>query len=290
MSIQLLGNLCCPVCRGTLGQESSGLQCGVCKRQYEIVAGIPILLEPSLANAGGFDYLGHYQKDAEVFDYFEEQTGATEHSERRLREYVLSTLPTTATSFLDVGCGSAWLAKALMKRNVSLCSMDATVINCKKALERYPFSGHTAAVADAFRLPFLDGSFDCVVSTEVIEHVVNPEAFVTELLRVVKPGGSLIISTPYKEVIRYSLCIHCDEQTPINSHLHSFDEQKLIRLAPNASIRKTWHAFNNKLLLFARTYVVLRYLPHSLWRFVDRLANAILPKPVNIIVRYDKPV
>lgn len=45
-------------------------------------------------------------------------------------------------------------------------------------------------------LPFADGSFDCVISFQVIEHIRRDRDFVREVARVLKPGGCLIISTP----------------------------------------------------------------------------------------------
>lgn len=45
-------------------------------------------------------------------------------------------------------------------------------------------------------LPFEDDSFDCVVSFQVIEHIKRDREFVREVLRVLKPGGRFIVSTP----------------------------------------------------------------------------------------------
>lgn len=53
---------------------------------------------------------------------------------------------------------------------------------------------HEADLAD--RIPCADGAFDCVVSIEVIEHVENHARFVREALRVTRPGGTVIVSTP----------------------------------------------------------------------------------------------
>ena len=58
-----------------------------------------------------FNYIEHYKIDAEEFDYFEERTGATEDDERRVREYILSRISEKDNTILDVGSGSAWVAK-----------------------------------------------------------------------------------------------------------------------------------------------------------------------------------
>src|SRR5207253_88977 len=47
-----------------------------------------------------------------------------------------------------------------------------------------------------FELPFKDASFDCVICSEVIEHVPADEKVFSELLRVLEPGGRLILGTP----------------------------------------------------------------------------------------------
>src|SRR6185503_15212558 len=174
-----------------------------------------------------FDYLGHYATDAEMFDYFEARSGATEHSERRLREMIQTFIPAGTKTILDVGCGSAWIAKTYLPKGVEVISLDASVTNPKKAVTKYPSPHHAGVAADAFHLPFRDGSIECIVAAEIIEHVTDPAAFVNELYRVLAPGGKLVVSTPYKELLRYELCIHCNKLTPVNAHLHSFDERKL---------------------------------------------------------------
>jgi SAM-dependent methyltransferase len=64
---------------------------------------------------------------------------------------------------------------------------------------------HTSSKVDVFwdgkTLPFKDGSFDNVVAFEVLEHVFEVENAITEIHRVLKPGGGLLVSTPfmYKE-------------------------------------------------------------------------------------------
>jgi SAM-dependent methyltransferase len=56
---------------------------------------------------------------------------------------------------------------------------------------------------DGRRLPFADGNFDHVLLVEVLEHVPDPVAFLTELKRVVRPGGSLVMTVPWSARIHH---------------------------------------------------------------------------------------
>jgi SAM-dependent methyltransferase len=50
---------------------------------------------------------------------------------------------------------------------------------------------------DGQNLPFTDNLFDTIICIDVIEHVPNPQQMIQELVRVLKPGGILILSTPF---------------------------------------------------------------------------------------------
>lgn len=236
-----------------------------------------------------FNYIEHYKTDAQEFDYFEEKSGATLHDERRVHETIIHAIPNDFSSILDVGSGSAWIAKEYAKKDKNVISFDISSVNTKKAKKIVSDNNHTPVTGDSFFLPFKTASFDIVVSSEVIEHVVDPTAFITELFRVVKPGGKLIITTPYKEKLQYSLCIHCNKKTPLHAHIHSFDEHILKNLYKGEDIQNVeWQTFGNKLLIFLRTYVILKFFPYTLWRMKDKAANLFFNKPVHIIVTFNK--
>jgi ubiquinone/menaquinone biosynthesis C-methylase UbiE len=236
-----------------------------------------------------FNYIDHYKKDAVEFDYFEERKGATAHDERRVREFVISKIPKNANSILDVGCGNGWVAKEFLPKGKQVYSLDISATNPSIVKKLYSSEKHFGVAADSFHLPFSSDSFDCVIASEIIEHVFDPAAFIKELFRVVKKRGSLIITTPYKEKIIYYLCIHCNQKTPANAHINSFDEKKLESLYLGKDLESFKHeAFGNKALIFLRMHVILKFFPFFIWKIKDKFANWIYHKPVHIICIYKK--
>ncbi|MCS7000731.1 MAG: class I SAM-dependent methyltransferase [Bacteroidota bacterium] len=246
---------------------------------------IPVLLAAQL-NPIERHFAEHYRRDAELFDYWEERDPATAHDERRLREVILRQIPRSAHLVLDVGCGNGWLARTLVPHGIAVCSLDLSLVNTRRALEETPHPLHVAVVASSEHLPFAKETFDCVIASEVLEHLPEPERALEDMWRVVKPGGRIVISTPYKERIRHVLCIHCNQPTPIHAHLNSFDEQRLRHYLPHAPMGYT--IFGNKALLVLRTYRILGILPHSLWRAIDWFANQLIRKPAHIVAWWDK--
>lgn len=235
------------------------------------------------------DYVDHYKKDAEEFDYFAERYGATKDDERRLREYILSRLPSSSKLVLDAGCGSGWASRALIPEGKRIVSIDISMKNVATALKNSPSENHMGVICDTMHLPFKEHSFDAIIASEIIEHTVEPESFAASLFKAVKKGGVLLISTPYKEKILYTLCIHCNKKTPMNAHLHSFDENILLKIGRAIGSGNTkFNTFGNKFLIFGRTYVFHKFLPFTGWKLIDTLFNKILGRPVHILMEYYK--
>jgi dolichol-phosphate mannosyltransferase len=93
-----------------------------------------------------------------------------------------------AGRILDAGCGSSLIVQSL--NNVT--GMDFNFAKLR-FLRRYEIP---LVNASAFALPFKDGSFDCVVSSQVIEHIRYDESIFSEIRRVLRTGGTLILGTP----------------------------------------------------------------------------------------------
>ncbi len=235
------------------------------------------------------NYIDHYKKDAVEFDYFEENKGATAHDERRVHEYIISKVPKEINTILDVGCGRGWVGEHFLPKGVKVHSLDVSTSNPARAMELYPSDNHAGIAADSFKIPFVHDSFDVVIASEIIEHVIDPTEFVKELFRVVKKGGRLLVTTPYKEKLIYYLCVHCNKKTPANAHIHSFDEKKLESYYKDKDLEEfDYETFGNKLLIFLRTYVILQFFPFWLWNLKDKFANFFFRKPIHIICVFKK--
>ena len=90
---------------------------------------------------------------------------------------------------LDVGCGSSLIIGALPAGSVAV-----DVLLRKLRYDRR--FGRPRVQGSGFSLPFADASFPCVLCSQVIEHVPKESPILGELVRVLRPGGRLVLGTP----------------------------------------------------------------------------------------------
>lgn len=240
---------------------------------------VQLLPRQNAAQLPLFDYRDHYQKDALVYDYFDPPEGKTEAEERRrLHQHILAQVPDKQCLVLDMGCGGGWLSQSLAPEGYAVISADISDINPAKAVALLPLPNHLGLVADALFLPLRDAAVDCIVASEIIEHVPDPGRFMASLYAALKPGGKLIITTPYNEFIRHSLCIHCNRNTPHNAHLHSFTEQTIRAFVPPGATDVQTMVFASKVLSALRLLRAFTLLPFPLFRLVDKCLTVISGK------------
>jgi 2-polyprenyl-3-methyl-5-hydroxy-6-metoxy-1,4-benzoquinol methylase len=97
---------------------------------------------------------------------------------------------------LDVATGTGYGANILRRNGaVEVVAVDREQAALDYAAQRYGTDGLHWMNSDAYSLPF-DKEFDVVVSFETIEHLKEPERFIVEFKRAIKPSGMCIISTP----------------------------------------------------------------------------------------------
>jgi SAM-dependent methyltransferase len=110
----------------------------------------------------------------------------------RICTIVREQLPCEA--FLDAGCGDGrYLAALDAELPERVAGVDIAERILETARARVPRADLRQANLES--LPFADGAFDLVLSSQVIEHVLDAPAAVGELSRVLRPGGRLVIST-----------------------------------------------------------------------------------------------
>jgi len=116
--------------------------------------------------------------------------------------------PQRGQALLDVGCGSGFLLFDLRRRHpgLRLCGIDVSLAHLASLARRKRDDHITdilALASDGEDLPFPDGTFDWVTCSEVLEHIHAPEQAIREMYRVLKPGGTLLITTPNRAAVLF---------------------------------------------------------------------------------------
>jgi 2-polyprenyl-3-methyl-5-hydroxy-6-metoxy-1,4-benzoquinol methylase len=96
---------------------------------------------------------------------------------------------------LDVGCGEGRFAAELVCKGVQVVGIDVAAEPLRRARERHPDLDLRQIPATG-AWPLQDASFDAVWAGEVIEHVADTAGWLSELRRVLRSGGQLLLSTP----------------------------------------------------------------------------------------------
>ena len=135
---------------------------------------------------------------------------------------------------LDIGCGNGYVASRLHALGFIVAGVDASPDGIALARQAYPHVRfEVASIYDDLRAHLGQGDFGLVVSSEVIEHLYFPRKLLQRAFEILRPGGTLIITTPYHGYLKnfaLSLCNKWDDHHTVHwdgGHIKFFSERTL---------------------------------------------------------------
>jgi SAM-dependent methyltransferase len=147
---------------------------------------------------------------------------------------------------LDMGCGAGRHAFEMYRRGADVVAFDHDadeLAAVREIFEAMRDQGEVPAGAeadvkegDALSLPFAAGEFDRIVAAEVLEHIPADIPALAELVRVLRPGGTIALTVPrwLPEVICWQLSD--DYHNVPGGHIRIYSEKELVSKATNAGL------------------------------------------------------
>ncbi|MHA2024159.1 MAG: class I SAM-dependent methyltransferase, partial [Candidatus Thorarchaeota archaeon] len=153
--------------------------------------------------------------------YYEELGVTHKTTYQRYIKLMIPHIPKGA-KVLDVGCGDGAFLAYLKRKGYDPTGVDIAESAVKRAEK---ISGCPVFQAEADNLTmFEDETFDCLVSSEVLEHVFSPYNTLREFNRVLKDSGTLIITTPNSHFLaRVVYPLRRTKFEIVSRHINCFD-------------------------------------------------------------------
>jgi SAM-dependent methyltransferase len=138
---------------------------------------------------------------------------------------------------LDMGCGGGRHAFAVLRRGAHVIAFDANADELAGVREmgaamvaegEVPDGGDLVCVeGDALDLPFEDGSFDRIIAAEVLEHIPDDERAISELSRVLAPGGRIAVTVPARFPEQVNWLLDSDYHDTPGGHVRIYRKGEL---------------------------------------------------------------
>jgi ubiquinone/menaquinone biosynthesis C-methylase UbiE len=150
---------------------------------------------------------------------------------------------TNGSKVLDIGCGyNADFLKKIQNKNCECVGLDISV-NKEIKSTSINLVEHDLNK----KLPFNDDIFDVVTSLANLEHLISPEAVLSEIYRVLKPGGTLLLTTPSVyagPVLEFmSFKLHLISENEIKDHKNYFNKDILVNLCKKVGFLYVKHRY-----------------------------------------------
>ena len=218
---------------------------------------------------------------------------------------------------LDIGCGSGRHSGAVLRfRKVLAIAADVDFDRVIQAKNRLVDQGKMGAslglwgtyVTDIRHLPFRDNDFDLVICAEVLEHLPDHQAAVSEIIRVLKPGKDVVVSVPRYLPERICWSLSENYHNANNGHIRIYKAKELKTLFEDAGT-KAWalhwaHSLHtpywwlkclvgptrddSKVVNLYHRFLVWDMMKHPrVIRFLENLFNPLLGKSLVLYLKKD---
>jgi SAM-dependent methyltransferase len=159
-------------------------------------------------------------------DLWERLPAELEPPDAELRREFLRSAVRSGERALDLGCGDGTFTAELARAGADAIGVDVAQAAVRRAAARYRSLAFRLIEIEG-PLPFEDGSFDLVWCSEVIEHIADTARWLSEVRRVLAPGGRLLLTTPNHGRMRLALGGIERFSEPLGDHLHLYSRRSL---------------------------------------------------------------
>lgn len=246
----------CPVCGSD--RFRNALDCGewryVCCRGCGLVYQNPQPQPDGLLKRYDESYFRYEKDNAETFARL---------AEMGLRDIAFDQLAQALPdrSILDIGCATGRLLYGFRQKGWRTAGIEVCAESAEYGNREFDVGIYTGMLENA---PYPPESFSVVHSSHVIEHVNDPRDFVSRSVRLLKPGGLFICTTPDRQGFQARL-FGAGWRSAIADHLFLFSSRDLKRLFSDVGLkivrRKTWGGLGEG------------YAPKPVKRLVDKLVK-----------------
>lgn len=221
---EIINSLVCPVCKKRLSLfidkkrvegSAEAFLCEQCNSTYPVINGIPRILTDEdldrLVKCGhGYAKIDLKKEENRIgekvvssktcnkfsdYNYRRRNISSVKFRFRSradaIREAVIELFPKGLNKILDLGSADGLLAKEIKKEipDINFAALDID----EGLLGHNPFS---PVQGNCCRMPFADDTFDAAIAAALIEHLPDPQTFLQECFRVIKPRGAIILTCP----------------------------------------------------------------------------------------------
>ena len=172
-------------------------------------------------------------------------------------------------TILDLGCGNGSLCGYFSGKGYKTTGVDSSLTGIQIAKKNHPASSFFCfSIDESVPIEFKD-KFDIVISTEVIEHLFAPRNLLGFAKECLKPGGMLLVSTPYHGYLKnlmLSITNRWDRHFTVEwdgGHIKFFSVSSLRRMVIESGFENTYYRFVGRVPYLSKSMICIARKPRK---------------------------